>query len=198
MPRNEEEVLRHVVTLGKELRFSTDVPQLIISFEKQIETQLAFTIVVVRVLLPKTPPIEEVLSTSKLRLKVDRVKQLGRVRNKYPKEGVVFKLELPSLDFLREDHAVDLYRARQEVLRELKDIFGELRDYNGGMISQQNALFTSLKGLLEETGETHHHLLENFFHSLFPLEKRSFLTPEKLKTLFCSCSKPWNPPSPHL
>ena len=198
MPRNEEEILRHVVTLGRELRFATDLPQLIISFEKQMQTLLTFTIVIARVLLPKTPPIEEVLSTSRLSLKVDRVKCLGKVRNKYPKEGVVFKLELPLLDFLREDHAVDLYRARQEVLRELREIFGDLRDYNGGMISKQNELFISLKGLLKGRAQTHHHLLENFFHSLFPLEKRSFFTPEKLKNFFLLLLETIESPKPTL
>lgn len=184
MPRNEEEILRHVITLGKELRFARDIPQVILSFEKQTETHLAFTVVLARVIHSNTTPIEDVLCATKLRPKIDRVKQLGMIRKKYPKEAVVFKVELPLKDFLREDHAVDLYRARQKILLELQDIFGSLRDYNGGMISKQNEVFLSLKTSLGKIAETHTHLLENFFHSLFPLEKRSFLDPEKLKNLF--------------
>jgi len=184
MPRNEEEILRHVVTLGKELRFARDLPQLILSFENQTETHLTFTVVLARILLPNTPPIEKILNTSKLRPKIDRVKQLGMIRKKYPKEAVVFKVELPLADFLREDHAVNLYRARQRILQELQEVFGKLRDYNGGMISKQNEVFLSLKTSLGKVAKTHQHLLENFFHSLFPLEKRSFLDPGKLKNLF--------------
>ncbi|MGE0198796.1 MAG: hypothetical protein AB7N99_07605 [Simkaniaceae bacterium] len=184
MPRNEEEILKHMITLGKELRFARDLPQLILSFEKQTETQLIFTVVLARVLLSDTPPIEDILCITKLRPKIDRVKQLGMIRKKYPKEAVVFKVELPLEDFLREDHAVDLYQARQKILQELQEVFGDLRDYNGGMISKQNEVFLSLKTSLGKIAEKHHHLLENFFHSLFPLEKRSFLDPEKLKNLF--------------
>ncbi len=181
MPRNEEEILRHVVTLGRELRFARDLPQLILSFEKQAETHLIFTVIVARILLPKMPPIEEILMASSLRPKIDRIKQLGMLRKKYPKEVAVFKVELPILSFIREDHSVDLYKARQRVLSQLQEVFGEIRDYNGGMISKQNEVFSSLEKMI---GTHDSILLENFFHSLFPLEKRSFIDPKLLKTFF--------------
>jgi len=181
MPRNEEEVLRHVVTLGRELRFARDLPQLILSFEKQSEAHLVFTVILARILLPKMPPIEDVLLASSLRPKIDRIKQLGMLRKKHPKEAAVFKFELPIASFIREDHSVDLYKARQTILTQLQNIFGEIRDYNGGMISKQNEVFASLEKMLESYD---HMLLENFFHSLYPLEKRSFIDPNLLKTLF--------------
>ncbi|MCB1110494.1 MAG: hypothetical protein KDK64_05890 [Chlamydiia bacterium] len=181
MPRNEEEILRHVVTLGRELRFARDLPQLILSFEKQTEAHLVFTVILARILLPKVPPIEDALMASPLRPKVDRIKQLGMLRKKYPKEAAVFKVELPIQEFIRDDHSVDLYKARQTILTQMQEIFGEIRDYNGGMISKQNEVFTALE---EMVGECDKLLLENFFHSLFPLEKRSFIDPKTLKTLF--------------
>lgn len=184
MPRNEEEILRHTITLGKELRFARDAPQVILSFEKQNEASLIFTVILARILLPKAPPTEEILLASALRPKIDRIKQLGVLRKRYPKEAVVSKVELPILPFLREDHSVDLYKARESILRELRKVFGEIRDFNGGMISRQNETFTTLEKLLGETAKTHHLLLENFFHSLSPLEKRSFIDPKLLKTLF--------------
>ena len=106
------------------------------------------------------------------------------LRKKYPKEAAVFKVELPLKEFLREDHSIDLYRARQSILQKLHAIFGEIRDYNGGMISKQNEVFKALEKVLGSVGERHHHLLENFFHSLFPIEKRSLLDPQILKKLF--------------
>ena len=181
MPRNEEEILRHVVTLGRELRFARDLPQVILSFEKQAETHLFFTVILARILLPKMPPIEDVLMASPLRPKIDRIKQLGMLRKKYPKEAAVFKIELPIPPFIREDHSIDLYKARQRILSQLQELFGEVRDYNGGIISKQNEVFSSL---VKMVGAHDSILLENFFHSLFPLEKRSFLDPKLIKTLF--------------
>ena len=184
MPRNEEEILRHTITLGKELRFARDAPQVILSFEKQNESSLIFTVILARILLPKAPPTEEILLASTLRPKIDRIKQLGVLRKRYPKEAVVSKVELPILPFLREDHSVDLYKARESILKELKKVFGEIRDFNGGMISRQNETFTTLEMLLGETAKTHQLLLENFFHTLSPIEKRSFIEPKLLKILF--------------
>ncbi len=184
MPRNEEEILKYIVTLGRELRFARDLPQVILSFEKQTETKLIFTVILARLLLPKTPPLEDILLASSLRPKVDRIKQLGMLRKKYPKEAAVFKVALPLSPFLREDHSIDLYKARQSILQKLHAIFGDIRDYNGGMISKQNEVFKALEKALGPIAEKHHHFLENFFHSLFPLEKRSFLDPTLLKNLF--------------
>lgn len=184
MPRNEEEILKNILTLGKELRFAKDLPQVILAFEKQTDAKLIFTVILARLLLPKMPPLEDVLLASSLRPKIDRIKQLGMLRKKYPKEAVVFKVELPLREFLREDHSIDLYKARQGILEKLHSIFGEVRDYNGGMISKQDEVFKTLEKSLGSIAEDHHHLLENFFHALFPLEKRSFLDPNVLRNFF--------------
>jgi hypothetical protein len=184
MPRNEEEILKHVLTLGKELRFARDLPQVILSFENQTDAKLIFTVILARLLLPDMPPLEDVLLASSLRPKIDRIKQLGMLRKKYPKEAVVFKVELPLGQFLREDHSIDLYKARQSILEKLCFIFGPVRDYNGGMISKQDEVFKALEKSLGPIAKEHHDLLENFFHALFPLEKRSFLDAEVLKNFF--------------
>ena len=184
MPRNEEEILRHIITLGKELHFARDLPQLILSFEKQTESTLVFNVILARVLLPDTRPIEDLLKVKKLRPKIDRIKQIGKVRKKYPKEAAVCKVELSLENFLREDHSVDLYQARQKILQELENIFGNLRDYNGGMISKQNETYLLLQKSLGLLAKKHSYLLKNFFHSLLPIEKRSFIDFRKIKTLF--------------
>lgn len=195
MPRNEEEILRNVVTLGRELRFARDLPQLILSFEKQTETHLVFTVILARILLPKMPPIEDVLMASPLRPKIDRIKQLGMLRKKYPKEAAVFKVELPIDAFIREDHSVDLYKARHTILTQMQEVFGEIRDYNGGMISKQNEVYASLEALL---GEYDQLLLDHFFHSLFPLEKRSFIDPKLLQTLYLLLQEKLQSSAPYL
>jgi hypothetical protein len=98
MPRNEEEVMRHIVTLAGELRFIRDLPQLILSFDEQKEAELCFTVIIVRILFPNTPSIEEKFEEQEsiLTFTPDRVKRLGMLRKKYPKEATVFRVGISS------------------------------------------------------------------------------------------------------
>ena len=61
---------------------------------------------------------------------------------------------------------------------------GEVRDYNGGMISKQNEVLSALHELLGAEAQRHGLLLDNFFHALYPVEKRSLVPPQDLKTFF--------------
>ena len=85
---------------------------------------------------------------------IDRVKVVGKLRRKVPKEVAVVRVRLPSEKFLREDYSVDLFKARQHLVKEMEQILGEVRDYNGGMIAKQSENFARLKKLLQEIGET--------------------------------------------
>lgn len=186
MPRNEEEVMRHIVTLSQQLRYVRDLPQVVISFDEQTDTDLTFTIVLVRILSPESLPIQDLFLRHQGGLKFipDRVKRVGVVRNKYPKEATVFRVRLPNTHFLREDHSLDLLKARQEVIYQIQGVIGEVRDFNGGMIAKQLEVFKLLRHELGEVGRHHEFLLENFFHSLFPVQQRSVVNPESLKSLF--------------
>lgn len=186
MPRNEEEVMRNIVTLSQQLRYSRDIPQVIISFDEQTDKDLSFTIILVRVLQSGTRSIQELFSQADSHLEFipDRIKRVGLLRKKYPKEATVFRVKLPNSAFLRSDHSVDLYKARLEVVTELQRVIGEVRDFNGGMISKQIEVFLRLKNSLGELGRQNEFLLENFFHSIFPIELRSVIDAVPLKTLF--------------
>ncbi len=185
MPRNEEEVMRNILVLAKQLKYMRDIPQMIVSFDEQIDADLSFTVVFVRLLLDETPSLAEILQRANaFKFSVERIKKMGMVRNKYPKEATVFRVRLPIADFLRQDQSVDLYKARQKLIEELQGIFGEVRDYNGGMIAKQIESFATLNQLLGGLALRHEFLLENFFHSIFPVEKRSLLSPLLLKDFF--------------
>jgi hypothetical protein len=112
------------------------------------------------------------------------VKKVGMVRNRYPKEATVFRVKLSNALFLRSDHSVDLYKARIQVVLELQRVVGEVRDYNGGMISRQLEVLKALKESLGDVGKRYEIIVENFFHSLFPIELRGALNPQPLKSLF--------------
>lgn len=186
MPRNEEEVMRNIVTLSQQIKYAKDIPQVIISFDQQTGIDLSFTVIVVRVLNSEAISILQLFDRAKTPLKfvLDRVKKVGMIRKKYVKEASVFSIKLSNQGFLREDHSVDLYKARQKVLSELQQILGEVRDFNGGMISKQIEVFHALRHHLGEDAQRNEFLLENFFHAIFPVERRSLVSPLLLKTFF--------------
>ncbi len=186
MPRNEEEVMRNVLTLSHQLKYTRDLPQVILSFDEQTDIELSFTVVLVRVLQPGITPIRELLNQSALAEQVlfDRVKIVGMLRRRYPKEAAIFRIRLPSEQFLREDYSVDLYSARQSILQTLQNILGEVRDFNGGMIAKQNENFMHLKSNLGELASKEALLLQNFFHSIFPAHLSTTLDPKQLQLLF--------------
>ena len=86
--------------------------------------------------------------------------------------------------FLRKDSSVNLPRARQVVLNELHRAFGEVRDYNGGLIAKQLENLSALKTLLGATAKEHAFALENFFFSIEPLIHQTTVHPKLLKEGF--------------
>jgi len=185
MPRNDEEVLKNIMALSRQLRYVTDIPQVIISFEEQKGQDLTFTVILLRLVEEEDPSVQQLFATAKTGLKYipDRIRRIGQVRRK-TKEAAVFRTIVSSDPFLRPDHSVDLYKARSHVLAELNRIIGELRDYNGGMIFKQIEQITALRSSLGKVGEAHNLLMEQFFYSIMPMEMRTSLDIDSLKQLF--------------
>lgn len=186
MPRNEEEVMRNIIVLSQQLKYVKDLPQVIISFDEQTDKQLTFTVIMVRAIDEYAQPLAQVIKklNPEYEALIERERIVGMIRNKYAKEAVVLRISLPSVPFLREDDSLDLYGARREVLLEMQKAFGEVRDFNGGMISKQAEAFLFLKKSLGPIASQHKLLLENFFHALYPIEARSTLNPRILKQMF--------------
>jgi len=186
MPRNEEEVLRNIMSLSRQIRFVSDIPQVIISFDETRSSDLHFTVILVRVHQEGEPSIQDLFSTGKSTLNCipDRVRRIGALRRKYVKEATVFRTVIGSDRFLRVDRSVDLYKARQYVFNEVRSVVGELRDYNGGMILKQNEQLVALKAALGKVGQSHNILIEKFFHSLMPMEMRTSCEIDTMKLSF--------------
>ncbi len=185
MPCNEEEIMRNILSLSNEIRYLRDIPQVIITFHEQTNTHLSFIVIIVRIVGPNTPRVPEILfENSSLEYIYDRSKPIGTLRNKHLKEALVLRVKLPKDPFLRQDHSIDLYKARHSVVTDLSTFIGEFRDFNGGMLTKQNELLSALKELLGDDIRYNELLLENFFFSLMPVTMRSLLEPEALKTLF--------------
>jgi hypothetical protein len=184
MPRNEEEVLRNIMELSRQLRFVGDMPQIIISFDEQKGDDLCFTLILVRVIADNEPGIQDLFQSRQFQLPFipDRVRRVGHLRRKYVKEATVFRTLLPTKEFLRTDRSVDLYKARKFVLGEVNRILGDVRDYNGGMIYKLDESLSALKASLGKSADPI--LVEKFFYSIVPIEMRSSLETEPLKQFF--------------
>ncbi len=184
MPRNEEEVMKNIIRLSQELKYIKDIPQVFISFEEQADIELTFTIVLLRVLLEKEASIQKLFKKTNHSFCFieDRVKHVGLIRGKYPKEATVFRLKLPKSFYKRSDHSVDLLKARHAVVESIELAVGEFRDYNGGMISKQSENLKTFKSLL--LNSCNEIDSEGFFHSIYPVEMRSLVNPSLLKVLY--------------
>ncbi len=186
MPRNEEEITKNIIILRDELQYSKDVPQVLISFDEQTSTHLTYTVILLRVRKSGMQPIKDLFyqTDTFLDFTLDREKVVGDIRKIHQKEATVFRLRLRKDAFLRKNRAVDLSRARQKVVKELKSIIGPFRDYNGGLIAKQEELLTQTKELLKEQINRKEYLFETFFYALSPDYMRSILSPDHIKVFF--------------
>ena len=186
MPRNEEEIMRNVLVLSSQIKYIRDIPQVVINFDEQTHSHLFFNVIFVQVVKPGGLSLQETFSKNKSPLEYihERTKMVGFLRNKYSKEAVIFRVKMAKEPFLRRDHSIDLYKARQTVVMELSRLAGDIRDFNGGMIAKQNEILGAVCDLLADSPKYNEHLLENFFFSIMPPVIRTLIEPVAVKNLF--------------
>jgi len=87
MPHNEEEIIRNILSLSNQIKYLRDIPQVFISFDEQTPSLLVFTIILVRVLKPGAPSIQEMFNNTETFLEYthDRCQYSGTVRRKFKK-----------------------------------------------------------------------------------------------------------------
>ncbi|MFZ4772737.1 MAG: hypothetical protein ACOYK9_01950 [Chlamydiia bacterium] len=175
MPRNEEEVMKHMILLSKELKYVDDIPQVMLNFYKQSVHTLSFTTIVVA--LNKGQSLLIPLEGVEKRV-------MGNLRSRYPKEGFVFELIIEKAPFIRKDRSIDLFDARKAASMRLFEIIGPFRDYNGGLILKKSEILLDLKKLVKPYTIGSEILLERFFHAITPSYMQGVLLPSTLKKLF--------------
>ncbi len=106
------------------------------------------------------------------------------VRRSQLKEAIVFRVSITKDEFLHAGNSIDIFKARQYVVSELSSSIGEIQDYNGGIIFEQNELLGAMAKLLDTQDRVNYFLLENFFYSLSPVIMRSVMEPAALKTFY--------------
>jgi hypothetical protein len=196
MPRNEEEVMKYVVTLSKQVVSSKDLPQIVILFQEQTNDSLLFTLLIVRPILNDSPNMYSVLERSENFLKnpfayqdfieyrIEKVRHAGFIRKKVYKEACQIRISLKKRAFMRADFVVDLYKARQAIVAWTQSYLGNVRDYNGGMISKQMEKFLEFQEKYLYKGFKEEKRLNNFFHSLYPIELRVSASIQSLQKLY--------------
>lgn len=189
--RNEEEIMRSILDLSRQLKYIHDLPQVIVNFHKQTAFEVSFIIILLRLKKSEERSFKELLhqSSTILNFYNHDVKIVGVLRKKYPKEAHVIEVRLHKKQFLRKDFSLDLYKARLCVVSEITRLIGDVRDYNGGMIAKQYEVLSALKESLLQEGIHNDFLLENFFYSLTPNYMQSILSPFLLKKAFLTLLK---------
>ena len=186
MPQNEEEILRNIVLLSKQLKYVNDIPQVIISYDKQTKAHLSFVVILVRLLKEDSLAIKELFHYCDTLLHFDHeeIKKVGMLKKRHTKEANIFRISLSKEPFFRKDNSLDLQKARLYVTQKLSKVLGNFRDFNGGMILRQNQALEELKSSLEDGKKRSSFLLENFFYSIKPAIMQSILPASVLKETF--------------
>lgn len=187
MVRNEEETMRNILVLSRELKTEDDIPQMMINFDQHSQDDLAFTVVLLRIKKEGITPLQQLLKNqdSRIRFVLERVQSVNFAQNTFPMEANVFRLQIAKLpSFLRMDFSVNLYIARDEIVRFLMKHLGEIRDYNGGMMVKQGELLSQFKRLFQDISSRNQELLENFFYSLTPIESQATISLQSLSFFF--------------
>jgi len=186
LPRNEEEIARNLILLSQQLKYNRDLPQVSIHYEKQTESELSFSIMMARLLLPKTKGLREQIlrGQSELKFTIDEIREIGKLKRKIPKETAILRVSVDKSAFFRPDYSVDLLRARQRVAYELGRIIGEYRDFNGGMILKQEEALFALRKQLGAMPQSDEFLLEEYFYSIRPGVMQTVLPTSVIKAHF--------------
>ncbi len=183
--RNEEEIMKNMVTLAQELRSPSDLPQMIVHFDEQTPHELIFSVVLVRAVNESSSKLLSSLGDQTRSFLVERYQILGKLDETHLKEACVLRFHISKTpDFFRTDFSINLHLARQKVMTLINELFGRVRDYTGGLISEQEKNYLELRLLFQELSENEDQLLEDFFYSLTPTESRCALPIASLKLLF--------------
>lgn len=188
LPSNDEETMRNIILLANQLKYVGDLPQLVLSYSSQTNTEIVFTAILVRLLKGDTSSLKELFSknSSILNFVSDEVKIVGKLKKKYLKEANTFHISLKKDVVLRKDFSLNIHKARDLIVAELEKVIGEFRDFNGGLLCQQSQALEQLKSSLGEVHEKHEYLLENFFYSIKPHVAVNIFSADLLKILFLS------------
>lgn len=167
--QNEEEVMRNILTLSKQIKTPQDASPAIIHFSSETDEAVTFTAILVCLHAPKNLSLYAA-QTPYLKILSHQTKIAGILNKRHLQNAHILKLKLDKGPYF------SLYEARKTILTFLKENFGPVRDFNSGMIVKQYENLSELKAHVPPTD-----LVEKYFYSLTPGYKQSLLPSETLK-----------------
>lgn len=175
----EEEVLKNIAVLKRELTSSPHLPQVMLFFIAQSPNSLSFTVILLRTLKDDTCALSQSFAGLGAQFIPGLTKQFQEA------EANLFRLSIPLLpSFVRTDFSINLYRAREEALSLINRALGDVRDYNGGLFAVQKDLFSEFRSLFKKQLEKNYDLLENFFHGITPAYMQTLLPVSTIGSMF--------------
>ncbi len=179
LPGKEEELFKNISHLSKEIKYVNDLPQAMISFVEYYQDTLKFLVIVLRLVKPGTPSMlsQSAHLPSIVNFSLENVLYIEKLKKKYPKEASIFTLEVNSSPFLQTNNAINLRAARQYMSRALEGMIGPFRDYNGGLLIQENEQLTKIKGAFAKHG-VFSPFFDDLFYAIKPIPMRSLITTE--------------------
>lgn len=181
---NEEEVYKNILALNREIDTVDDPPQAFISLDHHSDKEIAF-----RVILVYAAPYHNFSLKKRFyncSFVSDKICTVRHIEGR-PIEAHIFRLLFPrDSSCLRSDGSLDFYLAREKVVASIRSAIGDFRDYNGGILYKQQELFRAFKSCFPDFDPD---LLNSFFYSLMPLEKRATLQLTTLCDLFSYFAK---------
>ncbi len=182
--RNDEEVYRNAIALCHELRSIDDIPQVMINYEQLQADDLIFTILLARPSTNTTLPLQKLWMSKypSLPFISERTTFLDHFQSGQRKEISIFKVLIPQKNFQFKNHSIDIHAARRFIEQALKEMLGDFRDYNGGLILKQEENLQ--KFLKVEGNHKNRVLMGNFFFSIQPLAMQCTLLLELLQSWY--------------
>ncbi len=181
-----ETTTRNIFFLSQELQTTSDLPQVMISFEKTFGNLLVFRILIVRALKNHSRKIADYFIGLKESVEfiLERSSIVGHIDN-IPKEASVFYLKMPKKPFLlRSDFSFNLFQAHHFIFSLLTRTLGEVCDHNGKVFAKQLELFAQFKTHCKQITQKDPELLEDFFYGFNPPGVQAILPLESFFDLF--------------
>jgi oligopeptide transport system substrate-binding protein len=181
--RNQEEVLRNILTLSQEVDRHSDLPQVMISFETQTSEEVTFTVIAVRAEDNLSPSLEHLIQhdSSSCRWILERKQLVRYLENHHPIVAYLFQvLLIPDHTILRSDGSLNFFAARQKIAALLTANIGEYRDFNGGILIKQEEALMGLRSAFPQLSSEQ---IENVFYSITPIELQTILPSSALQAI---------------
>lgn len=178
LPGVEESLFKYIRYLTHELTNYNDPPQVLISFSEYTGDQLKFLVVLVRPSTKKNHALSDFISTAAPSVDVILEKSvlLTPADSFIQKEAAIFKIQLKA-SLCCDQKKINLRTARQYVVKLLENFFGEIRDYNGGLLTKEDEQLDEIKTACMARGISTQ-FMDDIFHGIQPAFMRALIPTE--------------------